>query len=114
MRRERGGTPMIQARPWYKEFWFWFIFGLPVLAAMACAVTILIAVQHPDPLISDHWYDEGQAINAQFQQAARARQMNLTGQLLIHSEAQDVQFTLQSDELAGLEEKLLILSLRHT
>jgi hypothetical protein len=49
---------------WYREPWLLLVFGGPILVIMACAVTLYLAIVHPDPLVSKDYYREGVRINA--------------------------------------------------
>ncbi|NUT76607.1 hypothetical protein HNO86_16310 [Pseudomonas sp. C1C7] len=51
------------ASPWYKHLWPWIIIGI-----LACSVTltlsmVTIAVNHPDNLVNDNYYEAGKGIN---------------------------------------------------
>jgi|GEM_PF-1745423 hypothetical protein len=41
-------------KKWYKQFWPWFIFGLPALVVIASFVTLYIAIIHRDEMVDDH------------------------------------------------------------
>ncbi len=44
----------IDAGPWWKEPWPWFLMAGPAVAIVACIVTIVIAFKHADePIIRD-------------------------------------------------------------
>ena len=32
---------------WYRQFWPWFVFGLPALAVVAGIITVILAVRNP-------------------------------------------------------------------
>ena len=36
---------------WYRQFWPWFIFGLPALAVAAGIVTVILAVTYPEEVL---------------------------------------------------------------
>ncbi|MEL7450843.1 MAG: FixH family protein [Pseudomonadota bacterium] len=44
---EQGEPP----RPWYRQFWPWFVFGLPALSVAAGIVTIFLAVSNPEEIL---------------------------------------------------------------
>ena len=51
------------ASPWYKHLWPWIIIGI-----LACSVTltlsmVTIAVNNPDNLVNDNYYEAGKGIN---------------------------------------------------
>jgi hypothetical protein len=44
---------MQQSNPWWKEPWPWLLMSGPLLAMVACGVTIWLAMAHPDQPIVD-------------------------------------------------------------
>ncbi|MEL0067519.1 MAG: FixH family protein [Gammaproteobacteria bacterium] len=50
-------------KPWYKQFWPWFIMAFPASAVMAGITTVVIAFKNADDLVVDDYYKEGKAIN---------------------------------------------------
>lgn len=47
----------IITEPWYRQFWPWFIFGLPAVAVIACFITLAIAIKHSDPRVDRECID---------------------------------------------------------
>jgi hypothetical protein len=44
-------------RPWYREPWVWFLIALPTMSIVGCAITIWLALTHPDfVVIDEHEY----------------------------------------------------------
>ncbi|MFN3587654.1 MAG: FixH family protein, partial [Moraxellaceae bacterium] len=83
-------TPEI--RPWYRQFWPWFIMSLPAAAVVAGLTTVWIAVKNQDSVVRDDWYKDGKSINQSFARddAARARGLSarftldgLTGEIAV-------------------------------
>lgn len=54
---------------WYRQFWPWFIFGLPAIVVIASLITVYIAVRNPDPVIDGDYYKHGLTINEQLDKA---------------------------------------------
>ncbi len=74
--------------PWYKHIWPWII-----IAILACSVTltlslVTIAVNNPDNLVNDNYYEAGKGIN-------RSLDRELLGQSL------QLKAKLRLDELTG-------------
>ncbi|KAF1007387.1 MAG: hypothetical protein GAK32_02292 [Pseudomonas fluorescens] len=79
--------------PWYKHLWPWIIIGI-----LACSVTltlsmVTIAVNNPDNLVNDNYYEAGKGINRSLdrEQLAQALQLRasvhldeLTGEVNLH------------------------------
>jgi len=45
--------PSVPGRPWYRQFWPWFIIAVPGISVAASFVSLLIAVRHADSLVPD-------------------------------------------------------------
>jgi len=68
-------------KPWYKQFWPWFIIALPASAVIAGITTVFIAFENADSLVVDDYYKEGKAINQRVALLKRARDMGLKAEL---------------------------------
>ena len=44
----------LDTKPWYKQFWPWFIIALPLSAVIASIATFVIALQNPEHLVVDN------------------------------------------------------------
>ena len=73
--------PREDTEPWYKQFWPWFLIALPLSVVIAAIVTINIAIESDDGLVSDDYYKEGLAIHKDADSAARARALGIAGTL---------------------------------
>lgn len=67
---------MTRLNPWYKQFWPWFLIILPAVVVIASIVTLVIAINHADPLIAEEYYKDGKAIN---QDLAKNQQAKILG-----------------------------------
>ena len=87
---------MIQASekilPWYRQFWFWFVFGPLIFIIVLCGFTVSIAFHYADDVVTDNYYKSGLMINQTFKQDEKAEDLNLeaivkfdrvTGEILI-------------------------------
>lgn len=59
-------------KPWYKQFWPWFIMVPPATAVIAGLITVFIAFENADSLVVDDYYKSGLAINDRIQQQKNA------------------------------------------
>ena len=41
----------MDTKPWYRQFWPWILISIPLLTVIACIITLLIALKHPDQLV---------------------------------------------------------------
>ena len=67
--------------PWYKHLWPWII-----IAILACSVTltlsmVTIAVNNPDHLVNDNYYEAGKGINRSLDRELLGQQLNLKATL---------------------------------
>lgn len=63
--------------PWYRQFWFWFIFGPLIFIILMCIVTVTIAFKNSDDVVTDNYYKVGRMINQTFSQDQKAAELNL-------------------------------------
>jgi hypothetical protein len=87
--------------PWYRQFWPWFIFGLPACAVVAGLVTVWIAHDGADTLVKDQYYKEGLAINRTLEQKRQAAELGLQAQLFFNPQPGNPDKLDLSLELAG-------------
>ena len=73
--------PREDTEPWYKQFWPWFLIALPASVVVASIVTINLAIESDDGLVSDDYYKEGLAIHKNADSAASARALGIAGTL---------------------------------
>lgn len=79
-------------RAWYRQFWPWFLIGLPALSIVVSVTTMVLAVGNADPLVVDDWYKRGLAINQDIDRAAAAARRGIAatvafdaaGALVVH------------------------------
>jgi len=70
-------------KSWYKQFWPWFLIFLPSSVVIASIITIILAVQGADSLVSDDYYKQGKLINKNLRKIEYAKKIGLTGGLSI-------------------------------
>ena len=63
--------------PWYRQFWPWFLFGLPGLVVIAGLSTWWIAARHADHLVADDYYKQGLAINREIGRQQLAQKLQI-------------------------------------
>lgn len=67
--------------PWYRQFWFWFVFGPLLFIIGLCIFTVSLSFRYADDVVTDNYYKDGVMINQVLQQDERATALNLTAQL---------------------------------
>ncbi|MCB1837459.1 MAG: FixH family protein [Alcanivoracaceae bacterium] len=98
-------------KPWYRQFWPWFVIALPATAVIAGLTTLTIAIKNADDVVADNWYREGRAINRSLEAEQRARQYGIRAVLAMQPRG-DWIVRLQSDTPLPWPETLE-LTLRH-
>ena len=68
-------------RPWYKQFWPWFLLALPATAVTASLYTVYLAATNPVALVVDDYAKIGLATQKMFEREQRARDLALTASL---------------------------------
>ncbi|MDZ7751638.1 MAG: FixH family protein [Gammaproteobacteria bacterium] len=113
-RPRRGWSPLpdvMDDRPWYRHIWPWVLIALPLASVVASFTTLYIAMQDPDGLVKDDFYDTGVAIQARTDRMVAARQMGLAGELVLAPGGGEVDFEFAGNVPADAPE--LTLALRH-
>jgi len=69
------------SKPWYREFWPWFLISLPATAVIAGVTTAAIAATSADGLVVGDYYKAGLAINQTLARDDVAQALALTATL---------------------------------
>ena len=70
-------------KPWYRQFWPWFLMALPATVVVAGIGTVILAVRTPLSLVEDDYYKEGLAINQNLSSRSYAESMGLQAEIRI-------------------------------
>ncbi len=68
---------MEDSKPWYKQFWPWFLIALPATAVVAGIATVIIAMNNRVDLVSDETTKLGKLVTRETRQDDTAREMGL-------------------------------------
>jgi hypothetical protein len=98
-------------KPWYRQFWFWFVFSPLIYIIIMCSVTVTIALKGADDVIIDNYYKEGRMINQALEQDKRAQELGLSGDLSFDRTTGEVSLTIANapTDAALLPEQLLLM-----
>ena len=44
-------------RPWYRQFWPWFLIALPAISVVASFVSLALAIRNADEVVSEPGYE---------------------------------------------------------
>lgn len=69
---------------WYRHFWPYIVFGLPLVSIIASLSTVYIAQRDPDAMVVDDYYKAGLAINNDLARDRNAASMGVQAELSMH------------------------------
>jgi hypothetical protein len=79
-------------KPWYKQFWPWFLICIPVSSFIVGGIVISFATDGTNSLVVDDYYKEGKSINARLDKVEEAKALNISTQLRISDEFISLEF----------------------
>lgn len=91
-------------KPWYRQFWPWFIISIPAGTVIAAFITIYIASKDADSLVKSDYYKKGLAVNLDKSLQEKAAALKIAARLNLTDEGIELQFA--PSEIAP--EKLLL------
>lgn len=98
--------PQQLSRPWYREPWPWFLFGLPATAIVAGVITLVFALRSYDGLVTDDYYKEGLGINKRLASEQLAASLALGGELSLT--AGQIELRLRGRDGVQLPDRVLL------
>lgn len=101
-------------KPWYRQFWFWFVFSPLIYIVIMCSITVTIALKGADDVIIDNYYKEGRMINQALEQDKHAQTLGLSGSLGFDRTTGEVLLTIVNPPAdAGIMPEQLLLMMGH-
>jgi hypothetical protein len=85
------------SKPWYKQFWPWFLIALLGYSVAQGTALLIIATQHPPGLIADDYYDVGKGINQSLERENHALRLQLSASLVLNEETGTASLQLQGN-----------------
>jgi uncharacterized protein len=80
--------------PWYRQFWFWFVFGPLLFIIGLCGIFVTIAFKNSDDVVTDNYYKVGRMINQTLSQDEKAAELGLLAKVKIDQLTGDVMVSL--------------------
>lgn len=77
----------VEQKPWYREFWLWFVLAIPLFTVVSGVFLIWIASDNADSVVVDSYYKQGLAINWNLSREQRAQQLGIQAEIHISSPA---------------------------
>jgi len=90
--------PATDTRPWYRQFWPWFLIGILVWAVITGLTTVYIAFSTFDGVVVDDYYKQGLMINRVLERDRQARALNLEAVVSMDLSAHRVRVRLLADK----------------
>lgn len=84
-------------KPWYKQFWPWFILSLLGYSVVQGTALLAIATRNPPGLIADDYYDVGKGINQSLERETLAEQLQLRASVTLNEKAGAAELQLQGN-----------------
>ncbi|XKH59708.1 FixH family protein [Halomonas sediminis] len=84
--------------PWYKQFWPWFLLGLLFSSIIVSTTFAVVSIKSFDGMVvQEDYYEHGKAINMVIAKQVRARELNLSAELLLDPLTSDIVVDLAGD-----------------
>ncbi len=83
--------------PWYRQFWFWFVFGPLIFIILLCSVTVSVAFNFADDVVTDNYYKSGLMINQTLKQDETAAALHIVAQVSFDRATGEVLVSLSGD-----------------
>ncbi|WP_028025555.1 FixH family protein [Enterovibrio calviensis] len=84
-------------KPWYKQFWPWFLIALPASVVIASLFTVTLFSKNQVSLVAEDYYKEGKGINQDLSRLRQADALSLSAFLTTQDDS--AVFTLDKGEL---------------
>lgn len=85
------------ASPWYKHLWPWIIIGILATSVTLSLTMVGIAVNNPDNLVNDNYYEAGKGINRSLDRELLAQTLKLKASVHLDELTGEVDLRLQGD-----------------
>lgn len=103
-------TNICDSQPWYRNRWPWLLMAGPAAVVVAGFITLWLAVNSDDGLVTDDYYKQGLTVNQKKQREHAASDFGLRGDLM--RSGAGVRLLLSSDSGAILPDAI-VLKLAH-
>ncbi|HAS61366.1 MAG TPA: hypothetical protein DCS35_01620 [Vibrio sp.] len=64
-------------KPWYKQFWPWFLIALPLTVVVWTIITVVVFSQNSVSLVTEDYYKKGKGINIDISKEKAAKELHL-------------------------------------
>lgn len=106
-------TEQETVKPWYRQFWPWFIIALPLSAVIASIATVMIAVDQAPSLVVDDYAKIGLATHRKMERDKRAAELGMAAEVHLVAQSTRVEVRLNSHGTIQQDPVWLALSILH-
>jgi hypothetical protein len=87
------------SKPWYREFWAWFILSPLIVVVIVSSITVTIAVRNADDRVVDNYYKEGRMINMRLDEDILSDTLSVQANIIFDQPLQEliVQLSISDD-----------------
>lgn len=90
------GRAIEDTKPWYRQFWPWFLIALPASVVIAGISTLFIAIEHADSLVVDDYYKKGLGINQVLAEDEAATRLGLAAEMTVDLSSRQIYVVLDN------------------
>lgn len=84
-------------KPWYKQFWPWFLIALPATVVIWTIMTVIVFTENSVDLVTEDYYKKGKGINVDISKVNIAKELDLSAS--INEKGNSVIITLDKGKL---------------
>ncbi|MBY7893651.1 FixH family protein [Vibrio fluvialis] len=84
-------------KPWYKQFWPWFLIILPLTVVVWTIATVIVFSNNSVSLVTEDYYKKGKGINIDLSKIHVAKELGLNA--AVYSEGNDIVIELNKGKL---------------
>lgn len=84
-------------KPWYKQFWPWFLIALPATVVIWTIMTVIVFTENSVDLVTEDYYKKGKGINVDISKVNIAKELGLSAS--INEKGNSVIITLDKGKL---------------
>ena len=82
--------PRTDSKPWFRQFWPWFLIAIPFSSVVMGVIMINLAISGKDSLVRQDWYKDGMAINQRVDKQLKAQELGIQASLTLNKESGDL------------------------
>lgn len=83
-------NPETDVKPWYRQFWAWFILSPLIVVVIVSSFTVTVAVRYADDRVVDNYYKEGRLINMRQDEDVYAKELAVTAAVAFDRELSEL------------------------